>query len=92
MVLSVKFQVIYNIAVVDMMASILLLYMWSCVGVAEGCSHISSSIGGKMGERGGEVEEVGLVLGGRLMRPPNEPSSALERERGRSVLGGVLSM
>lgn len=54
------------------------MYMCSCVGVAaEGCGYISSCIGGKVGERGGEVEEVELVLAGRLIRPPNEPSNVL---------------
>lgn len=34
-------------------------------------------MGGKSGDRGGELEEVELVLTGRLIRPPNEPSNVL---------------
>ena len=45
--------------------------------VGNGC-YVSSLIGGKVGEIGGEVEETELVvLLGRLIRPPNEPSNIL---------------
>lgn len=35
---------------------------------------------GKVGERGGEVEETELVLVGRLILPPNDPSRVLLEE------------
>ncbi len=50
----------------------------SCYG-----NYISSLMGGKEGERGGEMDEdppdpVELILEGRgLIRPPNEPSNIL---------------
>lgn len=43
----------------------------------EGVVYVSSCMVWNMGEIGGEVEETELVLLGRLIRPPNEPSRVL---------------
>ena len=39
--------------------------------------HISSCIGGKDGDTGGEVDDPELMLVGRLIRPPNDPNKIL---------------
>ena len=49
-----------------------LLSFW----LVDGCGYVSSLMGCIPGEMGGEVE---LMLLGRLMRPPNEPSTFLNR-------------
>lgn len=55
-----------------------------------GCGHISSCMGAK--ESGGEVGETELLLTGRLIRPPNDPSSILQEIHVQSPTVQVLSV
>ena len=51
-------------------------YLCSSGGGERG--QLSSWMGGNEGEMGGEVEDTELVLLGRLILPPNEPSIVLQ--------------